>query len=130
MDASTLLKGQGWRGEGHSLDTTNRGLARPLLVQHKADALGIGNKKHDFSDQWWLTNFDKSLKGVGKPAVAVRYCLQRSMYDGQSNMHLGRAYRSTTAQRLQVQQPLYKFHQGRDHGKHYRERRPLSLIHI
>jgi len=81
MDASTLLKGQGWRGEGHSLDTTNRGLARPLLVQHKADALGIGNKKHDFSDQWWLTNFDKSLKGVGRPGITVRRLLRRSMYD-------------------------------------------------
>lgn len=64
MNASSYLKGQGWRGEGHSLDTTNRGLSRPLLVTHKVDLTGLGTKKNDFGNQWWMDSFDKSLKGV------------------------------------------------------------------
>ena len=65
MNAGAYLKDLGWRGEGFSLDTTDRGLARPLLVQHKNGLDGIGAKKHDFSNQWWLNSFDKSLKSVG-----------------------------------------------------------------
>ena len=66
MNASGYLKGQGWRGEGHSLDTTNRGLSRPLLVTHKVDLAGLGTKKNDFGNQWWMDSFDKSLKGAMK----------------------------------------------------------------
>lgn len=66
MDAAAYLKGQGWRGTGHSLDGQNRGLARPLLITHKQDALGVGINKHGkVSDQWWMRAFDESLKELG-----------------------------------------------------------------
>jgi len=65
MNAGAYLKAQGWRGEGFSLDHTNRGIARPLLVDHKKDLSGLGTKKNDFSNQWWLSAFDKSLSSFG-----------------------------------------------------------------
>jgi len=65
MNAVAYLKAQGWRGEGFSLDHTNRGIARPLLVDHKKDLSGLGTKKNDFSNQWWLSAFDKSLSSFG-----------------------------------------------------------------
>lgn len=74
MNAADYLKGHGWRGEGFSLDTTNRGLAKPLLVQRKEDAVGLGAKKHDFSNQWWLSSFDKSLSAIGIDGAAVKVC--------------------------------------------------------
>jgi len=65
MNTAAYLKAQGWRGEGFSLDHTNRGIARPLLVDHKKDLAGLGNKKNDFGNQWWLNAFDKSLSSLG-----------------------------------------------------------------
>jgi nucleolar protein TMA23 len=72
MDARAYLKNQGWRGDGHSLDTNNRGLSKPLLISKKVDALGVGINKHAaVSDQWWMRAFDESLKdlGTGKKSV-------------------------------------------------------------
>ena len=40
MDASSYLKRHGWRGDGHSLDHTGRGIRKPLLVSKKVDVLG------------------------------------------------------------------------------------------
>ncbi|KAI5200108.1 hypothetical protein E4T39_05859 [Aureobasidium subglaciale] len=72
MDAAGLLKKQGWRGLGHSLDTENKGLRKPLLVSKKVDVLGIGINKADvIQGQWWLKAFDSSLKdfGTGKKSI-------------------------------------------------------------
>ncbi len=66
MDASAYLRKQGWRGEGHSLDHTDRGIKRPLLVSKKVDVLGVGLNKHtSVSDQWWLRAFDEGLRNLG-----------------------------------------------------------------
>ncbi|KAF2454733.1 hypothetical protein BDY21DRAFT_272412, partial [Lineolata rhizophorae] len=68
MDAAAYLKGQGWRGLGYSLDKQDRGIARPLLVSHKKDGLGLGKQKAGHavsSDQWWLQAYDQSLKNAG-----------------------------------------------------------------
>jgi nucleolar protein TMA23 len=67
MDASAYLKKQGWRGTGHSLDHTDRGIKKPLLIAHKQDTLGLGKKKamHNVDDQWWMRAFDESLKNIG-----------------------------------------------------------------
>ncbi|KAI4735349.1 hypothetical protein E4T50_14132 [Aureobasidium sp. EXF-12298] len=72
MDAAGLLKKQGWRGLGHSLDNDNKGLRKPLLVSKKVDVLGIGINKADvIQGQWWLKAFDSSLKdfGTGKKSI-------------------------------------------------------------
>jgi hypothetical protein len=67
MDASAILRKQGWQGTGHSLDTTGRGIKRPLLISHKQDQLGLGTKKaaHKADDQWWMRAFDESLANIG-----------------------------------------------------------------
>ncbi|KAF2638265.1 hypothetical protein P280DRAFT_471383 [Massarina eburnea CBS 473.64] len=67
MDASALLHKQGWLGTGHSLDTSGRGIKRPLLIAHKQDQLGLGKRKaaHTADDQWWMRAFDESLKNIG-----------------------------------------------------------------
>ncbi|CAN8101407.1 unnamed protein product [Discula destructiva] len=66
MDAHALLTSQGWRGTGHSLHKTDDaiGLARPILVSRKNNALGIGRKNHVTSDSWWLNAFDEQLKSL------------------------------------------------------------------
>lgn len=72
MDAQAYLLRHGWRGTGHSLDTNNTGLKKPLLVSKKIDVLGIGINKHDVvADQWWMKAFDSSLKdfGTGKQSL-------------------------------------------------------------
>lgn len=66
MDAATYLKRHGWRGDGHSLDHTGRGIRKPLLVSKKVDVLGVGLNKHAaVSDQWWMRAFDQGLKDLG-----------------------------------------------------------------
>ena len=64
MDAHAHLRGLGWRGAGHSLDTEGNGLKKPILVSAKQDKKGLG-EKHDFSDQWWLRALDDGLKSFG-----------------------------------------------------------------
>ncbi|KAK3336764.1 hypothetical protein B0T19DRAFT_396475 [Cercophora scortea] len=66
MDASALLKSQGWRGKGFSLHPTDStiGLAKPLMLSRNTDGRGIGQKAHYTSDQWWLDAFDQKLKGL------------------------------------------------------------------
>lgn len=72
MDSAAYLKKQGWRGKGHSLDHTDRGIKNPLLVSKKVDVLGVGINKHAaVSDQWWLRAYDAGLKdfGTGKEST-------------------------------------------------------------
>ncbi|GAB1736958.1 hypothetical protein NU219Hw_g326t1 [Hortaea werneckii] len=72
MDSAGYLKRHGWRGDGHSLDKTDRGIKKPLLVSKKVDVLGVGLNKHAaVSDQWWLRAFDQGLKdfGTGKEST-------------------------------------------------------------
>ena len=75
MDASSYLKKHGWQGSGHSLDTTGRGLKKPLLVSKKVDVLGVGLNKHAaVSDQWWLRAYDQGLAtlGTGKESALAQ----------------------------------------------------------
>lgn len=67
MNAETYLRNQGWKGSGHSLDSTGRGLKKPLLIAHKQDQLGLGKKKAAYTtdDQWWMRAFDQSLQSIG-----------------------------------------------------------------
>src|SRR4051812_9627361 len=55
MNAESYLRKQGWKGSGHSLDSTGRGIKKPLLIAHKQDQLGLGKKKAAWTtdDQWW-----------------------------------------------------------------------------
>ncbi|KAJ4366203.1 hypothetical protein N0V83_007838 [Neocucurbitaria cava] len=67
MNADAYLRKQGWKGSGHSLDTTGRGIKKPLLITHKQDQMGLGKKKaaHTTDDQWWMRAFDQSLQSIG-----------------------------------------------------------------
>lgn len=67
MDAESLLRKQGWRGAGHSLDASGRGIKKPLLIAHKQDVNGLGHKKAAWKtdDQWWMRAFDESLQTLG-----------------------------------------------------------------
>lgn len=78
MDASAYLKRQGWRGHGHSLDHSDRGIKKPLLVSKKVDALGVGLNKHStVSDQWWLRAFDQGLRNLGTGEESVLATVQK-----------------------------------------------------
>ncbi|KAK8246079.1 hypothetical protein IWZ00DRAFT_490687 [Phyllosticta capitalensis] len=72
MDAANLLKKQGWRGLGHSLDTKNRGIARPLLITRRQEGRGLGSKKTQPADQWWMRAYDTGLKELGTGKQAKR----------------------------------------------------------
>lgn len=76
MDASALLAKQGWRGAGHGLGSTGHGIARPLLISNKQDALGLGKKKIQVADQWWMRAYDNGLKelGTGKQVRSRQSC--------------------------------------------------------
>jgi nucleolar protein TMA23 len=67
MNAESYLRKQGWKGSGHSLDSTGRGIKKPLLIAHKQDQLGLGKKKAAYTtdDQWWMRAFDQSLQSIG-----------------------------------------------------------------
>jgi hypothetical protein len=76
MDANALLRKQGWKGSGHSLDTTGRGIKKPLLIAHKQDQLGLGEKKAAWKtdDHWWMRAFDESLQNIGT-GQKVSHCI-------------------------------------------------------
>jgi hypothetical protein len=67
MNAESYLRKQGWKGSGHSLDSTGRGIKKPLLIAHKQDQLGLGKKKAAWTtdDQWWMRAYDQSLQQIG-----------------------------------------------------------------
>lgn len=65
MNTTAYLTSQGWRGDGHPLHHSGRGITKPILVSKKANVLGIGTKKHDaHADQWWARAFDDTLKSL------------------------------------------------------------------
>lgn len=65
MNAAAYLTNQGWRGDGHALHHSGRGITKPLRVSQKANVLGVGKKQHDaHADQWWARAFDDTLKGL------------------------------------------------------------------
>ena len=73
MDTAGYLTRQGWRGTGHALHPTGRGIKKPLLISQKKNVLGIGKKKHDaHADQWWARAFDSSLKDLNVVKVEGR----------------------------------------------------------
>lgn len=67
MNAYRHLQGLGWRGSGFSLDTTDRGLKKPLLISRKSDSRGVGSKTPAArqADHWWLTAYDSALSTLG-----------------------------------------------------------------
>lgn len=79
MNADSYLRKQGWKGSGHSLDSTGRGIKKPLLIAHKQDQLGLGKKKAAYTtdDQWWMRAYDQSLQSIGTGqevcALTVRF---------------------------------------------------------
>ncbi|KAL9086882.1 MAG: hypothetical protein Q9165_006888 [Trypethelium subeluteriae] len=77
MDAHAHLRGLGWRGSGHSLDSEGRGLKKPVLVGAKKDKVGLGGKQ-DFSDQWWLKALDDGLKCIGTGQQSVLSQVQKN----------------------------------------------------
>jgi len=102
MDASALLKSQGWRGKGFSLHPTDNGigLAKPILVSRNKENRGIGQKPHYTSDQWWLDAFDQKLKGLdtsGKKGIVqsvtagkldvIANCTGNGKYTGTSGLY-------------------------------------------
>lgn len=102
MDASALLKSQGWRGKGFSLHPTDNGigLAKPILVSRNKENRGIGQKPHYTSDQWWLDAFDQKLKGLdtsGKKGIVqsvttgkldvIANCSGNGKYTGTSGLY-------------------------------------------
>ena len=63
MNTTAYLAGLGWKGEGHALQPSGRGLMKPLLAAHKQNINGLGMRKENaITSQWWLNSFDKSLK--------------------------------------------------------------------
>lgn len=65
MDAAAYLTNQGWRGDGHSLHHSGRGITKPIRISQKANVLGVGKRQHDaHADQWWARAFDDTLKGL------------------------------------------------------------------
>lgn len=65
MDAAAYLTNQGWRGDGHALHHSGRGITKPIHISKKANVLGVGKKQHDaHADQWWARAFDDTLKGL------------------------------------------------------------------
>lgn len=65
MDTASYLHKQGWRGDGHALHHSGRGITKPISISQKQNVLGIGKKKHDaHADQWWARAFDATLKGL------------------------------------------------------------------
>lgn len=65
MDASAYLSRQGWRGDGHSLHPTGRGIKKPLLISKKSNTLGVGKQKHaNVTNEWWSKAFDTALHNL------------------------------------------------------------------
>jgi hypothetical protein len=117
MNAETYLRKQGWQGSGHSLDSTGRGIKKPLLISHKQDQLGLGKKKaaHTTDDQWWMRAYDQSLQNIGtgqEVSARVMEGLGRRLTGteyAQPNPHQGH----------QSRRPVRLLCQRRSHRRHY-----------
>ena len=65
MDTAAYLTSQGWRGNGHALHYSGRGITTPIHIVRKTNVLGVGKKQHDaYADQWWARAFNDTLKGL------------------------------------------------------------------
>ena len=65
MNPEAYLTNQGWRGHGHALHYSGRGIIKPLHLSQKANVFGVGKKQHDtHADQWWARAFEDTLKGL------------------------------------------------------------------
>ena len=63
MNTSAYLAYHGWKGEGHALQPSGRGLKKPLLTSQKQNVFGLGKTRGSaLTNQWWLNSFNKSLK--------------------------------------------------------------------
>jgi nucleolar protein TMA23 len=105
MNAEQYLRKQGWQGSGHSLDSTGRGIKKPLLISHKTDQLGLGKKKaaHTTDDQWWMRAFDASLQSIGtgkEVCIHVTYVYARSR--GECEANFCRAHSARFAKRASI----------------------------
>ncbi|KAK9314939.1 hypothetical protein V1524DRAFT_431010 [Lipomyces starkeyi] len=60
MNSTAYLTSYGWTpGSGFKKDS----IARPILVHHKKDTKGLGNKAHDH-ETWWERVFDGRLQNL------------------------------------------------------------------
>ncbi|KAK9360379.1 hypothetical protein V1504DRAFT_498287 [Lipomyces starkeyi] len=60
MNSTAYLTSYGWTpGSGFKNDS----IARPILVHHKKDTKGLGNKAHDH-ETWWERVFDGRLQNL------------------------------------------------------------------
>ncbi|KAI5925035.1 hypothetical protein F4810DRAFT_708841 [Camillea tinctor] len=78
MNAHALLTSQGWRGTGHSLHPTNddQGLKHHILIKRNDDGRGLGSKKEQQADAWWLNAFDQALKGIDTESGTMKQTLK------------------------------------------------------
>ncbi|KAI1491340.1 hypothetical protein F5X96DRAFT_483068 [Biscogniauxia mediterranea] len=78
MNAHALLTSQGWRGKGHSLHPTNddQGLTHHILIKRNDDGRGLGSKKEQQADAWWLNAFDQALKGIDTRSGTMKQTLK------------------------------------------------------
>ncbi|KAI1495584.1 hypothetical protein F5X99DRAFT_116587 [Biscogniauxia marginata] len=78
MNAHAILTSQGWRGTGHSLHPTNdsQGLTHHLLIKRNEDGRGLGSKKEQQADAWWLNAFDQALKGIDTRTGTMKQTLK------------------------------------------------------
>ncbi|KAK9328477.1 hypothetical protein V1520DRAFT_345912, partial [Lipomyces starkeyi] len=60
MNSTAYLTSYGWTpGSGFKKDS----IAKPILVHHKKDTKGLGNKAHDY-ETWWERVFDGRLQNL------------------------------------------------------------------
>ena len=78
MDPEAYLTNQGWRGHGHPLHYSGRGIIKPLHLSQKANVFGVGKKQHDaHADQWWARAFDDTLKGLNTSKIEATGMIER-----------------------------------------------------
>ena len=78
MNPEAYLTNQGWRGHGHALHYSGRGIIKPLHLSQKANVFGVGKKQHDaHADQWWARAFDDTLKGLNTSKTEATENIER-----------------------------------------------------
>ena len=78
MDPEAYLTNQGWRGHGHALHYSGRGIIKPLHLFQKANVFGVGKKQHDaHADQWWARAFDDTLKELNTSNIEATGKIER-----------------------------------------------------
>ena len=86
MDTAAYLTNQGWRGRGHALHHSGRGITKPIYISQKANVLGVGKKQHDpHADQWWARAFDDTLKGLNTATNKATGKMERISVDSSAH---------------------------------------------